>query len=75
MDKETAHIKRLIRKRLDSYTYYSHECSVCRKYLCHLSTQRELICFDCWNKYRVKPKQTGKQLLKQLLGEIQKSRN
>lgn len=67
-------IKRRIREHLASLPKFKHWCGICKKYLCTLPRQTELICFDCWNQYRVKPKQTGQSLLNQLIGEIQKSR-
>lgn len=71
-DEETERMKRRIRERLASYSYYDHYCIFCGRYLCRITRQLELTCFDCWRLRRSPP--PPKPLLLQLIDEIN-SRN
>lgn len=46
------HIKNEIRRKLHELPRVQIFCMVCRKLLCTITTQRELICWDCWVERR-----------------------
>jgi hypothetical protein len=69
--REEEEIRKRIRERLASYPKYKCYCSYCKKYLCTMTVQVELICLDCWLSRQPPPERS---LLLQLIDELSTKR-